>query len=266
MDSDQEFIYPEKQSSGGAAVKEGCRIVATTFVSLLLPLSLLLLARLSTARYFLSITDDKNKTIQSHEIPFLTSVFLYSKTTMILSLLVFLITLAALINILTSRKTAFLISALHRLQAFWILLFLMQFCLILGIHGTIDVEISSYTVGNLVLPRRVVFALGLHETMIFWLRNVVVPVVDAAVFGDLRKDFSWAEKVVLEAAFGNLWWRKLRDEAEALVVLPHVTAELGMNLAAADVVGLLLYYLTVAAGVVTVVKFCVWLVTWLLRD
>ncbi|KAG6432705.1 hypothetical protein SASPL_104290 [Salvia splendens] len=131
----------------------------------------LLLARLSAARYFSSAA------VNDHEISLLTSVFVRSNTTLILS---------------------FLVS---------------------GIHGGAAVaEIRGFAAGNLVLERRVVFVLGLHEVTIFWRRSVVAPVLDDTVGGIARDGFGWVEEVILAAGFGNLWWRRLRDEAEALVV------------------------------------------------
>ncbi|KAK4418048.1 hypothetical protein Salat_2217500 [Sesamum alatum] len=258
--------HPEKlRGGGGAVVKEGCRILATTFLSLLLPLSFLLLARLSTARYFLYVANDY--AIQSQKVSFLTSLFLYSRTTLVLSLLVSFIAVAALItHFLSGREDAlFIISQRRRLFAAWVLLFLMQVCLSLGILGTTveDAEINSYTVGRLVLPRRLIFALGLHETTVFWRKMVVKPVVDETILGFSGEGFWWAEKVALAVAFGNLWWRRLREEAEALVVLPRVAAELRMDVAVADVLGWSLYYLTVAIGVVRVVKGFLCVVTWI---
>ncbi|KAG8389566.1 hypothetical protein BUALT_Bualt02G0242500 [Buddleja alternifolia] len=267
--STQENIYPHKLkggSSGAAAVKEGCRIIATTFLSLLLPLSFLLLARLSTARYFfLSVGNDK--TPQPNKITLLTFLFLYMKTTLILNLLVSLVSVAALTHCLTGNKAAIFITQRRRSYAAWILLFLIQIFLSLGIHGTVDMEINSYTMGSLVLPRRLFLVLGLHETMVFWRDFVVKPAVDEAVFGVSREGFrfSWVEKVVAAVAFGNLWWRRLRDEAEALVVLPWIMAELRMDVGVADVVGWWLYYLTAAIGVVRVVKGFVWAVTWIFK-
>ncbi|KAL0435982.1 UNVERIFIED_CONTAM: hypothetical protein Sradi_0306100 [Sesamum radiatum] len=262
--------HPQKLGGGAAVVKEGCRIVATTFLSLLLPLSFLLLARLSTARYFLSVgLADDYTLIQPHQqVSFLTSLFLYSRTTLVLSLLVSLITVAALIArlISTGRKhTLLVITQRRHLYAACVLLFSMQVCLSLGIQGTVEAEINSYTVGRLVSPRRLIFALGLHETTVFWREMVVKPVVDETIFGFPGEGFWWApEKVALAVAFGNLWWRRLREEAEALVVLPRVTAELKMDVAVADVLGWSLYYLTVAIGTARVVKGFLWVVTWIL--
>ncbi|KAL3849669.1 hypothetical protein ACJIZ3_011551 [Penstemon smallii] len=263
MGSNQENISPINPRGGAAAsaaVKEGCRIVATTFLSLLLPLSFLLLARLSTSRYFLSVTN--NNTTNNFYF-FLTFIFLYSKTTLILSIIISLISIAATVHNLTGGKSGFIkITQRRRLYGSWFLLFAIQFCLSLGIHGTVeDAEINSYTEGKLVFPRRVALVLGLHEITVYWWRSVVKPVVDETVFGFSRSDFEWVEKVVLAVGFGNLWWRRLRDEAEALVVLPWVMEEIGVE----DVLGWWLYYLTVVVGVVKVVKGFVWFVKWIFR-
>ncbi|KAL0459774.1 UNVERIFIED_CONTAM: hypothetical protein Slati_0604600 [Sesamum latifolium] len=236
--------HPQKlRGGGGAAVlKEGCRILATTFLSLSSP-------------FLFSSSPVSPPPATSYP------------TTLVLSLLVSLITVAALIGhlILTGRKHALLvISQRRRLYAAWVLVFLMQVCLSLGIQGTVEAKINSYTVGRLVSPRRLIFALGLHETTVFWREMVVKPVVDETIFGFPGEGFWWAEKVALAVAFGNLWWRRLREEAEALVVLPWVTAELKMDVAVADVLGWSLYYLTAAIGVVRVVKGFLWVVTWIL--
>lgn len=133
----------------------------------------------------------------------------------------------------------------------------MQVCISVGIYGTIDVEISSYTVGEFVLARRIGLILGLHESMIFWWRRVVKPVVDETVPGE---ELEVAEKVVMAVAFGNLWWRRMRDEAEVLVVLPWARVAMGMSVGVADWVGWGLYYFTVAIGVVRVVRGGAWVV------
>ncbi|KAH6766452.1 hypothetical protein C2S52_017435 [Perilla frutescens var. hirtella] len=244
-------IHPEKQRRGGGALKEGGRILATTFLSLLMPLSFLLLARLSAARYFLSAIND-------HETSFFMSVFLHWKATLILSLLVSAVAIEALVQGINGNKPAFVVCERRRLCVAWVLIFLVQVCLSLGIHSTVDAEIGSFTVGNLVSPRRVAFLLGLHEIMLFWRRSVVAPVVDETMFGFSSKDFSWVEEVVLAAAFGNLWWTRLRDEAEALVALLWVRAELKMGVEAEDAVGWLLYCLTAAIGGVRVIKGFLW--------
>lgn len=105
--------------------------------------------------------------------------------------------------------------------------------------------------GSLVC--RMVFFFGLHETMMFWGRAVVKPVVDDTVFGVSREE-GLAEKVVLAIGYGGLWWWRLREELEALVVVPEVKRELMMGLGVADFVGWWLYYLTVTIGMLRVVR------------
>lgn len=89
----------------------------------------------------------------------------------------------------------------------------------------------------------------------------MAPVVDETVDGVSREGFGWVEEAVLAAAFGNLWWRRLRDEVEALVEWTWVGAELEV----ADAVGWLLYYLTAVIGGVRVVKGFMWAATWIFR-
>lgn len=251
-----------RQRCGGAAVKEGGRIIATTFLSLLLPLSFLLLARLSASRYFSSAMNDDREQVYS----FFTSVFLHTKTTLILNFLVSAVAIEALFQGLNGGgdkdKTTLFVSERRRLHAAWVLIFLMQVCLSLGIHGTVDgAEMSRFAaVGNLVSSRRVVFVLGLHEITVLWRRSVVAPVVGETMIeiSANKGGFSWVEEMVLAAAFGNLWWRSLRDEAEALVALPWVRAELEMDVEVADFVGWLLYYLTTVIGGVKVIRGLSW--------
>lgn len=261
MASINEANRPEKQRCGAAAVKECGRIIATTFLSLLLPLSFLLLARLSAARYFSTAMNDDDREVYS----FLTAVFLHTKTTLILSFLVSAVAIEALVQGLNGgdkdKTAALFVSERRRLHAAWVLIFLMQVCLSLGIHGTVDdVEMNGFAaVGNLLSPRRVVFVLGLHEITVRWRRSVVAPVVDETMLGISGKGgSSWVEEVVLAAAFGNLWWGSLRDEAEALVALPWVRAELEMDVEVADCVGWLLYYLTAVIGGVRAIRGLSW--------
>ena len=59
---------------------------------------------------------------------------------------------------------------------------------------------------------RVVFLLGLHETMQVWARMVVRPVVDDTVFGVAAREEKWVERVVVAASLGALWWWRLRED------------------------------------------------------
>ena len=55
-------------------------------------------------------------------------------------------------------------------------------------------------------------------------------------------------------SLGGLWWWRLRDEVESLVIVAEMKRELGV----ADFVGWLLYYLTVTIGMVRVVRGLMW--------
>lgn len=84
------------------------------------------------------------------------------------------------------------------------------------------------------------------------------PVVDDTVFGAARGE-KWVERVAVAASFGCIWWWRLRDEVESLVVVAKAKRELSMGIGVADFVGWWLYYLTVTIGMVRVVKGVMWL-------
>ncbi|KAL1558354.1 hypothetical protein AAHA92_08833 [Salvia divinorum] len=249
MSSSKDFL-PEKQGGGASASKECCIILATTALSLHPPLSLLLLSRLSAARFSSTSRDEK--------IPFPTSLLLHTKTTLIFSLLVSAVAVAALVEILTGKNLYYLISKRRRLSQAWAMLFLMLVCLNLGFDLPIGTDTNIRGGGDFVTARRLVFVLGLHEIMVLWRRSVVKPVVDEAVSGIFDEGFGWMEKAVMAAALGYVWSRRLRGEVEALAALPRVRTELGMHVEAADVLGWWLYYLTAAIGGVKVVKVLLW--------
>ncbi|KAI3460750.1 hypothetical protein Pfo_017413 [Paulownia fortunei] len=240
---------------GGGAVREPFQILTTTLLSLLLPLSFLLLARLSTAHYLLSVSDNYPT---PHPTSFVCSFFLYTKKPTILHLLVSVISVSSLTHALTGKITFLSQSPEHltrpRLYAAWIFLCVLQVCVGLGIEGSIAAGIDGSGFGqeNSYLCR-VVFFFGLHETMLFWGRAVVKPVVDDTIFGYWRKE-GWVEKVAIGLSYGWLWWWRLREEVESLVVVPEVKRELMMGIGVADFMGWWLYYLTVTIGMVRVVK------------
>ncbi|XP_051141806.1 uncharacterized protein LOC127258828 [Andrographis paniculata] len=243
----------DAEEAANMVKEEACRIVGTTFLSFLLPLTFLLLARLCTTRYFLTVSDSHRHHNQYHNGN-CNDIILIQLPTLTLSLLASLLTFAALLlhlhcSSLTSTSTC--------TTAFsCILLFLMQLSLTLGIYGIdshSDAEINSHTVGRLFLPRRLAFAFGLHEAMLFWSWIAVKPVVDKVIFGEGRtRTRSWAcsrlEKTAMAAGLANLWWSKLSEEAEALVVVPWVKWHLGMDLTLPDLLACLSYYLTASLG------------------
>ncbi|KAL0289491.1 UNVERIFIED_CONTAM: hypothetical protein Sangu_2613500 [Sesamum angustifolium] len=241
-------------AASASALREPFRILTTILLSLLLPLSFLLLARIATAHYLLSVSDYYPIPTQSPSSS-LCSLLLYTKTPSILHLLVSVISVSSLTHALTGNISQSPEPLTRpRLYTAWILLCLLQVCVGLGIEGSIAAGIDGSGFGqeNSFLCR-VIFFFGLHETMLFWGRTVVKPVVDDTIFGYWRKQ-GWVEKVALGLSYGGLWWWRLREEVESLVMVPEVKRELMMGIGVADFVGWWLYYLTVTIGMVRVIK------------
>ncbi|KAJ0111073.1 hypothetical protein Patl1_00876 [Pistacia atlantica] len=225
-------------------------------LTLLLPLSFLLLARLSCAHCLLA----SYATQPLSSFPF--SFFLYTNPA-ILYVLVSAISIATLIHGLTGKLTILSESpgAVYqsRLYTAWILLCTLQISVGLGIEGSIGVGVDGSSFGiERSLLSRVIFFLGLHETMLLWFKTVVKPVVDDTIFG-VSKEERWVERVGMALTLGSLWWWKLRDEVESLVVVPEAKKELLISVGVADFVGWWLYYLTVTIGMVRLVKGLLWL-------
>ncbi|KAG6417780.1 hypothetical protein SASPL_119973 [Salvia splendens] len=133
----------------------------------------------------------------------------------------------------------------------------MQVCLSLWVYGFEEVDDESRIGGGGV--RSVVVGLGLHEAVVFWRRYVVRPAVEEAVSGLRGEGFGWGENVLLAAAFGCLWWRRLRGEAEEQLVA------MGKDMEAVDVVEWLLCCSMAAVGGVRVVKGLLWVVNGIFR-
>lgn len=249
---------------GGATVRGLLHILSTTLLSLLIPLSFLLLARLTTARYLLSVFD--NFPTQNPNSP-LSLLFLYAKPTVIY-LLVPIASVSALINGLIGKfkllsgspPPAATVGFRLCLYGAWIFLCVLQICVALGIEGSIAAGFDGSEFGQeKSLLCRIVFFFGLHETAAFGAAVVVKPVVDDTIFGFTREE-GWAEKVATAVSFGGLWWWKLRYEVEALAVVPEMKRELMMKIGVEDFIGWWLYYLTVTIGMVRVVKGVIWVV------
>ncbi|XP_051153047.1 uncharacterized protein LOC127266727 [Andrographis paniculata] len=250
--------------SCAAAVRNSFQLLTTTLLSLLLPLSFLLLARLSTSHYLLSVSDS-HPTAQAAAPNLLCSLFLYTKTPTILHILVSLVTVSSLIHALTGKTTIFIGHNSHhqppvtrsRLCGAWVLLCLFQLCVGLGVEGSIasGIDGSGFGQQNSFLGR-ITFFFGLHETMMFWGESVLKPVVDDTIFGysRSRKEAGMAGKVAVGLSYGGFWWRRLRDEVESLVMVPELKRELEMPICAADFMGWWLYYLTASIGMIRLVK------------
>lgn len=235
---------------------EPFHVLTISLLSLLLPLSFLLLARLSCYNYLLTITSPTQPPSS-----FLISVLLYTNPA-ILYALVSIVSIATLFHGLTGKITLLSKSpgVIHhpRLYTAWILLCTIQICVSLGIEGSIAAGIdgSSFDVEKSLLSR-LIFFLGLHETMLHWCRTVVKPVVDDTVFG-VDRDEKWVQRVTMALSFGILCWWRLRDEVESLVIVAEAKRELLMRVDVTNLVGWWLYYLTVTIGMVRVVKSLMW--------
>ncbi|CAO2826643.1 unnamed protein product [Amaranthus hypochondriacus] len=231
-------------------------VISITLLSLLLPLSFLLLARLSSAHYFLSLAS------LSPPKSYLFSIFLNTNPNLLHALLS-LITLSTLIHALTGRVS--LITE-HpgpifrpRVHAAWIFLCTLQVCVGLGIEATIKAGFDGAGFGyKKSMLSKLIFFLGLHETMIHWARTIVRPVVDDTIFGGTQEE-KLVERWAVAALFGALSWWRLRDEVESLVVVVEVKREMLMNVGLGDFIGLWLYYLTVAIGMARIIKGIMWI-------
>ncbi|KAD6120217.1 hypothetical protein E3N88_11488 [Mikania micrantha] len=238
------------------------QIFTTTLLSLLLPLSFLLLARISTAGYLLSRNDVFPAT-ETPSIVFFT--LLHSIPLTPLHILVSVLCVASLVHTLNGGRKPFstfsstpATATRPRLYTAWLVLCTLQVCVGLGIEGSIGAGIEGSRFGherNLIC--RVVFFLGLHGTTVHWWRTIVKPVVDDTIFG-FEMEERWVERVVMGGSLGGLWWWRLRDEVESLVVVVEMKREMVAGVGVVDLMGWWLYYLVVTIGIVRVVKWLVW--------
>ncbi|KAJ9187879.1 hypothetical protein P3X46_003293 [Hevea brasiliensis] len=252
----QQINWRQKAQELYAISAEPFQVLGITILSILLPLSFLLLARLSSYGYLLSIAYPTQRSSS-----FLFSLFLCSSP-VIIYFLVSIFSIATLLHGLTGRITLLSESPGElyrpRLYTAWILLCTLQVCVGLGIEGSIATEIDGYIFDvERSLLSRVIFFLGLHETMLHWCRTVVKPVVDDTIFGVTRAE-RWSERVALAVSFGILWWWRLRDEVESLVIVTVAKKEMLVDIGMADLLGWLLYYLTTTIGMVRIVKGAMW--------
>ncbi|OIV91011.1 hypothetical protein TanjilG_16971 [Lupinus angustifolius] len=240
-------------------------LLTHTLLTLLLPLSFLLLASLSSAQYYLQTLNLYNS---SQPFSFLFT-FALNINPCVIYILVSIVSIATLIQGLTGKITLLNEPSSSTilqpgLYTAWILLCTLQVCVGLGIEGSIaagvydyDSKDSSFGVERSLLSR-VIFLLGLHETTQVWSRMIVRPVVNDTVFGVVRKE-RWIEKVAVAASLGTLWWWRLREEVEILVVMAGVKKEELKDVGIGDLVGWWLYYVTVTIGMVRIVKGLMWM-------
>ncbi|XP_058742709.1 uncharacterized protein LOC131615252 [Vicia villosa] len=243
-------------------------LLTISILTLLLPLSFLLLSSLSGAKFHLEIHP------QQQPLPYLFSFAIYTSPC-ILYVLVSIVSVATLINGLMGKITLLndsSNSAILKTRLYiswkWILLCVFQICVGLGIEASIaagvfdsDNDVFDEVVVERTFLSRMIFLLGLHETTQIWSRVVVRPVVDDTVFGNGKRERLWVEKVVVAGCLGTLWWWKLREEIENLGVMGETQKEQELMDAVGveEFVGWWLYYLTVTIGMVRIVKGVMWI-------
>ncbi|XP_059311043.1 uncharacterized protein LOC132062506 [Lycium ferocissimum] len=242
-------------------LREPFQFFTTILLSLLFPLSFLILSRLSIAHYLIDLLGYSTEADNSD----LLIKFFLQVNPIFLHVLVSLISVASLSHGLTGGTSCFIKRTPEpvsrpRLYTAWIFLCILQICVGLGIEGSIAAGIDAHDLGHARgFLTRAIFFLGLHETMFFWSKTIVKPVVDDTVFGIVREN-RWAEKAALAMSFGGLWWWRLRDEVESLVVVVEKKRDLLISIGLADFVGWWLYYLTVTIGMIKIVKGLIWIV------
>ncbi|CAA7044267.1 unnamed protein product [Microthlaspi erraticum] len=249
------------------------RLVTTTLLSLLLPLSFLFLSRLSSASFLFSLTKSPPQTESSF---FFFSVFFNYTNPAILYAVVSSISVYTLVLGLTTKITATdpsrSIPFLPHVSIAWLTLFLVQISVGLGLEGTNANGLIIGSERNFL--SRLVFFFGLHEVMLLWCRVIVRPVVDNTLIGggDHKREETVVERVALAVSCGTLWWWKLRDEVEALVGVAEAKKALllllpidgnnnvngSFDVGTLDFVNWWLYYMVVTIGMVRIVKGCLW--------
>ncbi|KAM3303516.1 hypothetical protein P3S67_014546 [Capsicum chacoense] len=242
MDSSSELYQQEEKKVISVCeyvanmLRESFQCLTVILLSLLLPLSFIVLARLSVTQYLIATS--------SYTGPdtLLVRLYLYANPTL-LHLLAPFVSISALSQCLTGRTLSDHMITKPLVCASWFLLFAFQICVCIGVEGSIAVGMDGT---------------GFSRERLCLLTRIVKPVVDDTVFGDGTED-RYVEKVAMAMSFGVLWWCKLRDEVESLVVVVEVKRDLIGNVDLVDFVGWWLYYVTVAIGMVKVVKALVWL-------
>ncbi|XP_010413282.1 PREDICTED: uncharacterized protein LOC104699642 [Camelina sativa] len=250
-------------------VIEQFRLITTTLLSLLFPLSFLLLSRLSSAAFILSLPSPPRENPDS---------FFLNTIHALLYAVVSIVTVHTLIHsclitkIRPSADTNRTISFYYpRVSIAWVFLLILQFAVGLGFRVTISKGVNGVVNGNNHnFLTRLLFFFGLHEATIQWYRMIVKTVVESG-FGRREEETTVVERVALAASCGALWWWKLRDEIEALVGVTEVKRALMLllsidvvdlntslvDLGTVDFVNWWLYNMIVTIGVVRILKGCI---------
>ncbi|KFK42615.1 hypothetical protein AALP_AA1G018500 [Arabis alpina] len=234
------------------------QVISISLLSFLVPLSFLFFSRLSLASASLVTVSGGSSLLHQADIGVLYTI---------LSLIIIF---TLIHNLFGKPKCSVFHSHLYLCS---IVLLIVQVCVAFGIQGTInpnttmsitpDRSLSLASQERWVLVR-VMFFLGLHEVMLMWFRVVVKPVVDDTVFGVYMVEERWSERVVVALTFGLMWWWRLRDEVESLVIVMEVKRNLLIHLEGIDFVNWWIYYICVVIGVVKIFKDILYLVNMLI--
>ncbi|KAK1292152.1 hypothetical protein QJS10_CPB17g01083 [Acorus calamus] len=173
----------DRESSIDATLKHIFHTFSLTLLSLLLPLSFLLLARLTSSPH------------------------LYTK---LIQCLVALICLTALLSALTNK----LIRPSTRFA--WTFVCFFQLCITIGVEGT-NSSSPVQPAFSVTWPLRAVFIVGLHGVTLHWSDGVVRSIVDDTIFG-FTIDGEHEERALVGGAFGVLWLWLLQGEVEAMLI------------------------------------------------
>lgn len=221
--------------------------LAFTLLSLHLPLSFLLMNKLTTAHHLISTT----RAAPHHPISIVISLLVETNPPLLHSVLLF-ICLFALMETVTGRKVK------PRLHVGWATLCLSQLCVGLGVEATTNVTGKLAMDENSVQTQlpwapQVLFFIGLYETALFWSRVVVKPAVDDAAATTAAGE-RWVDQAAMGVAFGVLWWWKVRGE----VVKMSRDGLMGMEVV--DLFCWLVYWAILVTGFVRFVKVPFWIV------
>ncbi|KAK1278492.1 hypothetical protein QJS04_geneDACA007075 [Acorus gramineus] len=213
----------DRESSIDATLKHIFHTFSLTILSLLLPLSFFLLARLTSSPH------------------------LYTK---LIQCLVALVCLTALLSALTNK----LIRPSTRFA--WTFACFFQLCITIGVEGTISSSPVQQAFG-VAWPLRAVFIIGLHGVTLHWSDGVVRSIVDDTIFG-FSADGEHEERVLVGGAFSVLWLWLLQGEVEAMLVGVALGVQ-KLEVLSGGFGCFFVCYVTTMVGVVRLVKGLVWM-------
>jgi len=207
--------------------------LSLTLLTLLLPISFLLLAKLTSSS-------------PSSSLP--------PPPYAVLRLLVSFLAVSSLLYSLTGHFPR------PRTAIAWAVVVTFQVCISIGIEATISFGIKPLVpseTSRLMWIERTVFFLGLYNTMLHWMRVFVKPVVDDTVYGvEVRE--GRADRVAIGVAFSSLWLWMLRGKVEPLVLAAGKGGLLDGFAGWEGFVLWLVSYSTVVNGMVRVVEVIFW--------